>query len=342
MKIENLIETVCSGNRTQIISAGAASAVFFAGDTQVLEFGRIKTGGFDEALGLPEKLRRHAANDRLSVEADSENVIPFGCEYRVKRHWKLAGNVWELTCDVAADNGGRITNLELEELVFPIANAKVEYLVYGENSLRCDTGYDGSEMILMLRVTAPDGTQVEFYAGDDIWRHRAAAGIEGAEAHHKLTVNACEVRYTRQVLAFQEDIIPEKRPWRFKSLIAVSSAGKRKKADTSLEIKSCFASGCMHRDFRNFIRRLPDGCGAGITGHFPVLCNDGSHQSRPGREVAHGDLTELFNEWVWASGVLAKKNGFCTVETCNKLFIDSVILANMAKHPEQIVFGDEK
>ena len=70
MKIENLIETVCSGNRTQIISAGAASAVFFAGDTQVLEFGRIKTGGFDEALGLPEKLRRHAANDRLSRSRD--------------------------------------------------------------------------------------------------------------------------------------------------------------------------------------------------------------------------------------------------------------------------------
>jgi hypothetical protein len=108
-----------------------------------------------------------------------------------------------------------------------------------------------------------------------------------------------------------------------------------------LEVKECFASGSSHRNFRNFIRRLPDNCPAVVKGDFPKLCSDGSHQSRPGKTVAHSDLAELFNEWSWAAGILAKRGGVCGVESSSRLFAGSVILANMAKAPGEIVFGDE-
>jgi len=341
MKIEELIRTCCAGNEINVTSGGRDSGIFRCGETALVNFGRMKIDGFSEAQGLPEKLRRHAANDGLSVEADSCNVIPFGCEYRIKRHWAIAGNICEITCDVNADNGGRIRDLTLEDLVFPVKNAQVEYLVYGEKSFRKNESYSGSEMLLMLRVTAPDGSKAEYYAGDDFWRHRAAAAIGGATAEFVLTITPDEVRYTRQVFALPDEIIPEKRPWRFRSLIALS--GGQRAADPAEELRwsGCFAAGAAHREFRNFIRRVPADKIAGMRGDFPVICTDGSHQSRPGKAVAHGDLAEIFKEWVWASGVLAKRGGACVMHSGNELFAGSVILENMAAVLPQTTFGGE-
>lgn len=341
MKIEELIRTCCAGNEISVTSGGSSSAVFRCGETAMLDFGRMKIDGFSEAQGLPEKLRRHAANDGLSVEADSCNVIPFGCEYHIKRHWAIAGNICEVTCDVNADNGGRIRDLTLEDLVFPVKNGRVEYLVYGETSFRKNDSYSGSEMLLMLRVTAPDGSKAEYYAGDDFWRHRAAAAIAGATAKFELTVTPEAVRYTRQVMALPEEFIPEKRPWRFRSLIALSAPQTAVEPAEVLQLKGCFASGAAHREFRSFIRRMPENIIAGVQGDFPVICTDGSHHSRPGREVAHGDLAEIFKEWVWASGVLAKRGGACVMHSGNELFAGSVILKNLAAALPQTTFGGE-
>ncbi len=342
MKIENVIKADCAGNRLELFSCGPQSAVFSCGGTPLLQMGRSVIDGFTEAQGLPEKMRRHSANDQLSVEAESVNVIPFGCEYKVRRQWKCAGNVFELTADIAADNGGRIAALELEELVFPIANAETEYLVYGEKEFRRNADYSGSEMIVMLRVSGNDGRAVEFYAGDDFWRHRAATGIAGASAQHTLTVSADAVRYTRQVLLIPQEITPEKRPWRFKSLIALRDA--RTPADIAsgekLTLPGCFAASQAHRNFRNFIRRLPENSLAVTEGDFPVFCNEGAHQSRQGRSVAHGDLAEVFNEWVWGSGVTAKRGGACVMHSVNGKFAGSVILEQMAKTLPETFFGD--
>lgn len=342
MKIEELIRSYCAGNEIAVASGGSAAGIFKIGGVPVMELGRMKTDGFSEAQGLPEKLRRHAANDGLSVEAESSNVIPFGCEYRVKRQWKIAGNICEITCDVSADHGGRIRDLTLEDLRFPVKNARVEYLVYGEKEFRRDADYSGAEMLLMVRVTTPDGRKVEYYTGDDFWRHRAAAAIDGAGAKFELTITPDEVRYTRQVFSLPEEFIPEKRPWRFKSLIALSGPAVPAAAPAAeMNWDGCFASGAAHREFRSFIRRMPESSVAGLRGSFPSNCTDGSHQSRPGREVAHGDLAEVFNEWVWASGVLAKRGGSCVMHSSNELFAGSVILANMAAPLPQTTFGGE-
>lgn len=342
MKIENVIKADCAGNRMELFSGGSKSAVFSAGGVPLLELGRVKIDGFTEAQSLPEKMRRHGANDSLSVEAESVNVIPFGCEYKVRRQWKGAGNIFELTDDIAADNGGRIANLELEELHFPIAGAKVEYLVYGENSFRCDCDYSGSEMLVMLRVSGKDGKAVEFYAGDDFWRHRAALGIGEAASMHKLTISADAVHYTRQVLSIPAEITPEKRPWRFKSLIAVKDDTQTAENDANckVELSGCFAAGAAHRNFRSFIRRMPAKSVAAAEGDFPVFCTDGSHHNRQGKTIAHGDMAEIFNEWVWASGVLAKRGGACIMQSRNKLFAGSIIAGQMSKVLQQTFFGE--
>ena len=343
MKIETEIASRCAGNTMIFPASGAYCGEFRCGAAPMLYAGRVKVDKFSEAGGLAAKHRRHVADDRLSGEIDSENVIPFGCEYRVRRHWRIAGNIAELTCDVAADNGGRIAELELEDLFFPVPGATVEFLVFGEEAFRRDRDYEGTEMLMMLRVTAPDGGRAEFYAGDDFWRHRAARGIPGASALHRLTVGADGVRYTRRVLSIPEEIVPEKRPWRFKSLIAVGSPPPTRDGNASaLSVRGCFAAPSAHRAVREFVRKLPAGTAAEIRGDFPHFCADGGHEARPGRTLEHGDLAEVFDEWVWAAGTLAKSGGSCVMHSDNARFAGSVILTALASHPGETIFDEDE
>ena len=342
MKIARRITARRGDGELTVFADGELCAEFRRGAAPLLRFGRTTVGGFSESQGLAAKLRRHAANDRLSGEIDGETVIPFGCEYRVRRHWKLAGNIAEVTCDVAADNGGRVAALELEPLFFPIPDANVEFLIYGETEFRRNEAYSGREMIVMLRVSAPDGGAVEFYAGDDFWRHRAAVTQTELEVEHRLNIAPDGVRYERKIFRYPEEVIPEKRPWRFKSLIAVSAPPHREETAAALPVKGCFAAPSAHRAVREFVRKLPAGTMAEIGGDFPHFCADGGHEARPGRTLEHGDLAEVFDEWVWAAGTLARSGGHCVMHSDNARFAGSVILTALASLPGETIFDEDE
>ena len=131
MKIEPKIRFLSPETSLAVFPDGEESAALFCRGRKVISLGRVKIGKFDEAAGLAEKLRRHLADDRLSAEADAVNVIPFGCEYHVERHWKFAGNTVELVSDLRADHGGnfRDTELALETVRFPGETAGVDFLL---------------------------------------------------------------------------------------------------------------------------------------------------------------------------------------------------------------------
>ena len=229
MKIADMIE-ICNGSEriTALASGEAALEISGAGDTRY-RVGRITAGGFSESIALPEKLRCHRTNDNLCAEFDTLNVIPFGCEYRVKRHWTFFNNIALLSCDIAADNGGTIRALELEPVEFPFAPAKVEFLIFGEDTLHSVDApegelYCGSEVPLMLRVHSASGSAAEYLCGDDIWRHRAAGKIPGAEAQFKITATASGVILERKIFDIPEETAVEKRPWKFKSIFSWSNA----------------------------------------------------------------------------------------------------------------------
>lgn len=350
MKIENLVTVNCAAGKMEFLSSGSDCAVFRVNGKALLHVRRTAADTFPEAQGLPEKLRKHIADNAISAEINSSNVIPFGCEYKIDRHWKIAGNICELTGDISALHGGRIKELFLEELFFPGGkDMEIEFLVFGENSFRKADGkagviYDDSEMIQMLRVISPEG-KVEFYAGDDLWRHRCSNQISGAESRHVLEMNENGMTYSRMIFRLPEDIEPEKRPWRFKSLFAFTSAENigtaAKDQMEKLALTDCFAKPSSHRELRAFVRKQDPGSKVLLQGDFPQICSDGSHLSRFGRECIHGDLGEVFNEWLWANGVMQKKGGFFAAESRNKLFESSVILNVLQNQAILLSFPEE-
>ena len=164
MKIADALNVSASGIDFTAQSCGENSVEVSASGKDFFQLGRVNIAGFGGELSLPEKLRCHRTHDNLCAEFDSVNVIPFGCEYRVKRHWTLFSNIALLNCDIAADNGGTVRDLELEPIEIMLTPAKVEFLVRGEDALRTVENaagelYSGSTPVLMLRVSDAEGRQ---------------------------------------------------------------------------------------------------------------------------------------------------------------------------------------
>ena len=346
MKIESQIQIASETSSFELYPDGSESAALFANGRKVLSIGRIRTGNFDEALGLAEKLRRHMANDTLSAEAESENVIPFGCEYRVKRQWKFAGNTGELTDDIAADNGGKIDDLSLEEIFFAGEAVGVNMLFAGEKEMQkkpiSPVIYDGSDLPMAVQVIFADGVRAEFYCGDDLWRHNCAALSPGAVSRHLITAEASGIRWVRHILSLPEDAVAEKRPWRFKALFAVSAAANDLPGEADLVIDGCFAAASAHRDFRSFIRKQEENSTPVVRISEENCCEDGSHVSRPGKKVLHGMLGEIFDEYIWSNTVMARKGGSCRIVTDIRGLDGSVIAGNLALVPGEMSFPDRE
>lgn len=341
MKIASLVKFITPSSAFEVYPDGVESAAVFYGGEKRLSIGRICTGNFNESMGLAEKLRRHLANDGLLAEADSENVIPFGHEYRVRRHWKFSGNIGELTDDINADNGGKITDLSLEEVVFTFPAKEVKLLLMGEDAPRTFPGtpgviYDGGTLPLTVKVCGVDGVDAEFYCGDDFWRHNCAAAYPGASARHTVIIEEDKVRWVRHVLTIPEEETGEKRPWRFKALFAVGKSGEKSFVpDAVWESCGCFAAPANHRKFREFIRKTT-GKAALLESVSKAVCEDGAHISRPGKKVAHGMLGEIFDDYIWANGAMARKDGVFAVKCRIPELAESLIAANLGAVPEVI------
>ena len=352
MKIADALKVSASGIDFTAQSCGENSVEVSASGKDFFKLGRVNIAGFGGELSLPEKLRCHRTHDNLCAEFDSVNVIPFGCEYRVKRHWTLFSNIALLNCDIAADNGGTVRDLELEPVEIMLAPAKVEFLVRGEDALRTVENasgelYSGSAPVLMLRVSDAEGRQMEYVCGDDFWRHCAAEKIAGASAGYTITVEGNTTTLKRRILITPEEVVMEKRPWKFKSIFSWSNAEApaaqfpAEKIDNFV-VSGCFAAASAHRELRKVVRSAAAGKLLVMQGDFPHICDDPSHLERPAKHpVAHSDLGAAAADYLWANRELAKRNSQLAMKSSSQLYGNSVVLKNLSRTDELIRFVEE-
>ena len=314
-----------------VLELSRSGATFF-------RLGRVKCGKFGESSVLPEKFRLHRAEDGAEAELESAGVIPFGCEYRIVRDFRVSCGCASFTTDLAAVTGGRVDGIELEPLIFTGAMTRVEFLLFGEKKFRRvelpaeRTLYSGSEVPLMIRVTYADGRRCEMALGGDVWRHRAAFGIDGAESEYELTASADEVKLTRRVLKYAPEVEPERRPWRFTALIGWDDGQKSPgHSGEAFELPGCAMSATSRRDLRALVRR--SAASLDWRDVSPTVCGEAAHVSRSNRgELAHFDLEELLAAWRWANRQLGKSGLHLTLTPkAGGLFADSVILHNLGR-----------
>lgn len=341
MKIADMLKITTSGINFAAYASGDNSIEVSTAEQDFFNLGHIRTAGFDGALSLPEKLRCHRTNDNLCAEFDSVSVIPFGCEYRVKRHWTLFSNIALLNCDITADNGGTIRDLELEPVEIMLAPEKIEFLIRGESALRTVENasgiiYSGPAPVLMLRVSGRHGNKVEYVCGDDIWRHCAAEKIAGVSSDYQIAVENGKTVLTRKVLIASEEAVMEKRPWKFKSIFSWStpetSAVQCGENAEKFSVPGCFASAAAHREIRKVVRAAGNDRTLVMQGEFPVICHDPAHLERPAKNpVEHSDLGAAALDYLWANRELAKRGSRLIMESNSTLYGDSVVLSNLGK-----------
>ena len=319
-----------------------------------LAFGRVTLGGFSESNALPSKMRLHESLDGLSCSFEAENVIPFGCEYQVKRQMDiLASNIGTMTDDLSAVNHGVVGNVALEDVIFPGPWAALEYLPYGETAFRTvelpvDSAeiYSGDETVVMLRLTGTDGVQVEYACGSDLWRHRAGKRTAGASGHFEISGSNEEIILKRAVVTFAEDAVIEKRPWRFKSVFSWSTSAPAEAAPTvdiqMLPISAngmqspagdalCLCSSPARKVLKDLVRKADSDI---ILGNVKsAICFNPAHQDRPGKgDLEHLDIGDLVDFYLWANRQLGRQGKSFKLKSAEgSLFADAVTLKNMMR-----------
>ncbi len=336
-----------------------------------LRTGRAGCAAFSELSALPKSFRRHASSDGLSASVESRSVIPFGCEYEVRREIELWDGCGTLTVDVAAVNHGAVGDLSLGEVSFPGPWTKLEFLLWGEKEFRSVelTGeerefHHSPEIPVMIRLADGAGCVVEFAAGSDLWRHRAGFRTPGAAGEFTLAGNAEEVRFTRQILRYEPEAELKKRPWRFSSLIAwrtgsdpepepvgerfdlasatLPESGRRvPTADGGSAALPCLASPAGRKFIRNLVRRAPGSLV--LTGAAPELCLDAAHLGRVGKgELEHFDLEDYFAFHLWGNHQLAGRgDSFPMLPAPECRFAGSAAVGNLGRAPRKLFPAEE-
>ncbi|MCQ2352372.1 MAG: hypothetical protein MJ033_02715 [Victivallaceae bacterium] len=286
-----------------------------------LAVGRVCCGKFTELGALDKKFRVHREEANFLCGIDTVCVLPFGCEYEVKRTLECGDGALDFSTDVAALHFGRVGDLALEELFFPGDGSQVSLLLLGENGPEkfsaAEQGeiYHGKKLPLLLRVDFSDGVSVEYQTGFDVWRHDAASAMTGVSAEFSLVRDEKGLHLFRQVLRYDEGVESEKRPWRFNTLVAWKSASDQSFAPRSQAetIPGCPLSGAWRRELRRRIRRTQGDFLLG--GVSTALCDDPSHLDRGGRgALLHSPMQEYLASYRWANRELRKAGGVFTLD----------------------------
>ena len=277
--------------------------------------GRVQCGKFSELGSLEKKLRLHRTSDGFEARVDSENIIPFGCEYSVCRKFVCADGLLDITTDIAAVNFGRVGDIGLEQISFAGDGLQATLCTLGGREITLDNSSGsvelGSDLPLRMQVTYPDGVSCEFSPGFDIWRHCAAEKIPGADAEYLITADQSGIKLNRKVLMYDGTTEPEKRPWKFNTMLVWMSENERDKKSlpqTGEKVSGCPLSGSYRREIRRRLRRN--------TGDFVLisamdnLCSDPAHLDRAGKgELLHRDTAEFLTTYIWANRLLAGQGG---------------------------------
>ncbi len=342
------------------------SARLEIGGRERVRFGRVRCGGFAESNGLLQRLRGHSAVDRLSGSIDSNWVIPFGCEYEVERDIEVCDGFAVWTCDLRAVNRGMVSSAELEPLVFTGPWTALEVMFYGDREVRripLQSGdselFRGKEPPVLLRLTAADAVRVEYVLGGDLWRHRAALRLEHAAGEFTLSGGMEQITFTRRVFQFDDDAVIEKRPWRFRTLLAWSAnsapeyaygeeerfdfaaaelpeSGRRLLMDGERTASGCLTSSPARKLLRDRIRRAGgDLC---IAGAGFGICTDAAHLERPGKgALEHCDLDDGCNFYLWGNRQQHKQNRRLRILTAaDSPFAEGVCAENLARYPRPV------
>ncbi len=103
---------------------------------------------------------------------------------------------------------------------FPEGNSELQEIEWTEINDDSTVLYESEVPFLLMLLESEDGHVVEIGTGDDLWRWRVADGMEETTSCFKVEKSFGEIRLTRDVMSFAEEVAMKTQMWRFKWYIA--------------------------------------------------------------------------------------------------------------------------
>ncbi len=323
------------------LDAGSARAVI----------GGACCDGFGEARVEAKKLKIHRTLDQLVCSAESEKIIPFGCEYDVRRSFSLMDGLLRVTADFRAGGRQVLRELRLDPVTLTGDWRRIGISRDGDAVEWYDLPYieETPEMPVFYLVEAADGTFWEFGCGEDLWRCRAGRKL-GGEALFAVDASAREVRFERLMFRFAPELVLQRRPWRFGYYLAwsevpdapvaggvldlhqlaIPDGGRRTGVDGAPGSGFCLAAPAVQRVLRDAVRRS-----AGplvIRGGAAGCCYAAGHLDRANKGLLlHRDLESGMAFYEWANRQLDKSGAGLVFEGKN----DTASARVLARQPRK-------
>ncbi|MGE4564796.1 MAG: hypothetical protein AB7F32_07995 [Victivallaceae bacterium] len=283
--------------------------------------------GFGEARVEAKKLKIHRTLDGILVSAESEKVIPFGCEYDVRRSFSLLDGLLRVTADFRTVGRQVLRELRLDPVTLSGDWRRLGISRDGVSVEWHDLPYseEAPQMPVFYLAEAVDGTLWEFGCGEDLWRCRAGREL-GGEAAFTVEATAQRMCFERLIFRFAPEMVLQRRPWRFGYYLAWSGAadaaaatgevidlgqlaippgGRRSDAKGQVAPGFCLAAPAVQRLLRDTVRRS-----AGplvIRGGGAGCCCSAGHLDRANKgTLLHRDLEAAMVFYEWANRQLDK------------------------------------
>ncbi len=320
-------------------------------------------GVFSEKSALTRKLRIHRSADLLESSAESLRIIPFGCEFEIRRNAVFFDGFALVTVDCAAVSGGGVDEFTLDPVVFSGRWRRLG--IDGGGGIRWQDAVDEPAVLwndgrppLRMLAEGDDGSIFECGCGEDLWRHHAGADMPGCSAAFTVTGDSKSLRIDRRMFSFDksEDVEIPRRSWRFSYYIAwhtgaggkavsgqeaaldqldlPESAGRTGAGGVRLQ-SCCMAAPALRRRLRDAVRSA--GGSLTLTGYVPGICFDPSHPERPSKgSLMHWDLPEAAALYIWGNRQLAAKGGVLTIKPGENSAAASVLGRRPSRFKEEL------
>ena len=316
-----------------------------------LEMPGIEIGELSEKFAYPVKSVLHEFMDTPGYTVETESVIPFGTEPKIKRKFELLNGIIQITDDIRIHPSTIEDNFKIDTLyikgkwkqyAFPDLNNITQSLKW--NSFSADGEeiiYDSSVVCPVVLLKDEEGSVFELGTGFDLWRWQSAeldslpdrhmdddADYPEPVSNFKMVRNGETIYIERTVLKADAVFPITSKNWRFNWYLAWSvpeDEAEKRKCDTMNRVTldlggkpDCFHARKNKKLLKNKVREklnlLNNSCLV-LDKITPSLCMNSSHVARSSAASApHWDLGDLIDLWFWTNRQLLSSDSCFIIE----------------------------
>ena len=316
-----------------------------------LNMSGVEIGELSEKFAYPVKSVLHEFMDSPGYIVETESVIPFGTEPKIKRKFEILPGIIQITDDIRVhpatiENGFKVDSINIKgdwtEFALPDLHNTSSFLEWKSFSTESEVLYNSEQVCPILLLKNERGMIFELGTGFDVWRWQAAELYSLPErniddeieypkpvSHFKVTRQGDTVTVEREVLKADCPFPVTSKNWRFNWYVAWSESediqGSCSDSEKNVvhldlgEMPTCFHARKNKKLFKNKVRmqlKYLNENTLQLDCVSPGLCKNPSHVARSSKEHAlHWDLGDLIDLWFWANRQLISSNSDFVIRT---------------------------